>query len=462
MRIANKSLTINQTFPRTGANNDKWILLLGVLYLILNYLKPILDILFNYSPLITHFGRFIGFLLIIQAIIKQDFRYLLLKEKRYVIYLFFFTMVVILSTLFSTFFFSNDDLSAMASGLFNIGSAWVVYMIFMYLSFREKNAKFLLWFLALLAILNSTVGLYGSFTGQSIMGMTREGVGVGAFGYDPTSGRSGGLRGENYVGLWNVPALAFGLFLLYRKYIFRVLGVVFVLVSMLAIVASLSRTSVVCGVVEIIISLVFLFRKKKFWRIIFVCIVFLLVLSSAQILLVRQSAYFSPYVRDDIQRRWHISNIIENERRYIWTEYLKASFVSPVSPIVGQGPGYIDQEFSMGKRVPHNSFLDVFVEYGFLGLFLYFIPFILSFRSLMYLKNKRHQDIYGWVFCAIFFGMATALLTLSNPFLKIVWIVAGCLQGRTFVMKRSSLQAYKSSLSTFGEDYSRQEKLSNV
>jgi len=424
------SATIKQSFPKevTKANN-KWLFRLAVLYLVYNYTKPILDILSNYNPLTLYFGRIVGVLLIIQLIFDKKFWSFLQTEKRYVVYIYLFITVVFISLPF----IPNIYIFFTANRLYEIFSCWILYMIFMYLSLRDDNGKNFLWLLTGLAILNALVGLYGSLTGQSLLGITRQEVGVGAFGYDPTTGRSGGLRGENYVGIWNAPALAVGFLLLFsKKYKNKALGMAFVIVSSLSTIISLSRTSLLCAIIVTILALFFLVRNNSYLLVFL--FVSLLIFVFSQPLIIKQSSFFSHSVRSDMEKRWSISNMIEDERIYIWDEYLK---ISIKKPIFGHGAGYIEQEISRGNTVPHNSLLDVFVEHGFSGLLLYVIPFILAVRSIIYFKNRKCQEIYGVFFCITFFGMAAGLLTLSNPFLKLVWMVAGSLEGRTILARRA-------------------------
>ena len=426
MKISNHTLDVNRILlDIKQKNNDLRILRLSIIYLIYLYLKPLLDILFNYSPLIVHFGRFIGFFIVIQLIIDRDFLFFLL-QKKYIIYLYLCATTVLLSMLLS----SNSELSSMVSTLYNLGSCWMIYTIFIYLSISKENARVLLWIWVGLALINSLVGMYGSFTGQSLLGMTREDVGVGTFGYDPTTGRSGGLRGENYVGFWNAPILAFGFALLFeRKHMVKIIGASFILLSILSIISSLSRISALAGIAVIIVSLALFFHFGKLWKAIILCFISVFIFISVQSLLIHQSQYFSTYVKYDMQKRWTISNAVRNVRLKIWREYLQ---VAAETPILGKGPGYIAQQVSRGKQVTHNSFLDVLVEHGIIGVFLYAIPFVLAFRSsLIYRKSKLLKDKYGRAACAIFWGMTVSLLFLSSPFLKLLWMLAGYLEGRT-------------------------------
>lgn len=416
-------------FFRRAAKHNQWLLGLSIIYIIWNYIQPLLVVLFN-SSLITNFGRFVGFFIAIQIIVNADIRFLLFNKKEFIIYFCFFTSIVLISTLFS----SNYDLHTTGKKIYNIGSVLIVYIVFMYLSFHEKNIKILLWSFAILAVLNSVIGIWGALTGKSLLAISREMVGVGTFGFDPTSGRSGGLRGENYVGMWNAVALSFGFLLLTnKKHFFKIIGIAFICLSSLAIIVSLSRTAVICGVTVIIISFILILNKRKLVHLIIFCIVLLMIFQFSQLLLLKEMEYFTPYTARITKMRWQLSNILDNERKYIWIDYIRASLETPVW---GKGSGYINQEVSKGQYVPHNSFLDIFVEHGFAGLFLYIIPFILAFRSFIYFKNRRNQDPYGNVLCATFWGMAVGLLTLSNPFFKLLWMIAGSLEGRTILKKQ--------------------------
>ena len=413
---------IRRKFSITKDNNDKLILVVSIMYLIWLYIYPLFVTMTNYK----YIGRIIIVLLILLLSINKGYRHFLIKFKKLVFFWYAFIMAIIISTLFS----NNPNINIMINKiLFDIANCWIVYTAFMYLSFKERNIKILLWTLAVLALLNSSIALYGSITGQRILRVEKELVGIGSFGYDPITGRSGGLRGENYMGIWNTPALAFGLFFLFytRKFLLKVIALVFAVVSISSLIVSLSRTSVLCGITVLMIS--FILFGKRIFRILIIFLFFLVIAYTfSKMLLIKQISYFSSSAMYHQVKRWSIVNALEDVRFKIWTRYLD---IATEDPIWGQGPGYIQEEVASGYFVPHNSFLDVLVEYGIIGLCLYTIPFISAFSSLLYfMRKKRRSEIWGNISCTIFLGMTVGLFFLSNPFLEIIWAVGGMLKAR--------------------------------
>jgi O-antigen ligase len=393
-----------------------------------NYQKELIDFLFDYSPIVNKVGQSGAFLLFIVLVMRSEFGAFLIAKKRYTAYLYVFIYILVLSALFA----EDKTLIGLWKGVYAVGSCWLTFMMFMYIGrMSGKSGIFQYIWLAIVffSLCNCLVGLYGAFTGKSIFGLTREIVGVGAFGYDPSTGRAGGFRGENYAGAWNAPAFAFGISLLSLRKSkgLTVLGGLLASTSFLGTVASLSRTSVACLLVASFICLTLVLKRITARQIaLFVIMGYFLTLAIPY-LLESQMSYFSPRVKEYTRARWNIKQPNEFGRSVVWKEYLKTSVGSP---IWGHGPEYIEMQVAGGRKVPHNSFLDILVEFGILGLSLYILPFILTVRYFMAYRKSNNRDGYVSSLFISFFGMAPIFLSLSTPFLKIVWIVAGLLHGR--------------------------------
>jgi O-antigen ligase len=123
--------------------------------------------------------------------------------------------------------------------------------------------------------------------------------------------------------------------------------------------------------------------------------------------------------------RFSTEGIGNEDRLLFWKYYLG---VAANNPIIGKGSGYILSQFSAGINVPHNSFLDIQVEYGCVGLILYFGVFALVARTWIRYRKKFSSVLPDLLF-SCFCGITVSLMTLSNPLARLQWAVAGGVSG---------------------------------
>ena len=302
-------------------------------------------------------------------------------------------------------------------------STVLVYVIFASFAGRQRSLSIILGTLVVMAALNAAVGVWGAVTGESLFDATSLDVGVGTFGYDPGTGRSGGLRGENYVGVWCAPALAFGLLSIFARPL-GPLGIVLTSLASASAVASFSRTSVVCAFIVFLTCVFFSIRRGlRVFRTLFVLVPLVAVVLVGKVVVQTQEGLFSDYARQDQERRWRMDSW-EESRDEAWRTGLDAGLENPV---LGHGPGSTSHILPL---VPHNAFLDVLVEQGLVGLVIFSVP--PCWLIWFFLKNSRTiaNDRYLALLYAMFLGMIFAWVTLSSGWLRIIWIVAGLIHGR--------------------------------
>lgn len=304
--------------------------------------------------------------------------------------------------------------------LYNFVGTWLTFTVFSAVYRTSSGARALTTVLVALAIFNSAVGLWGLATKGTLFNVASQEVGVGAFGYDSTSGRVGGIIGENYVGLANVPALVAGLFIVYRPK-WRLAGIAVIALASGAIVVSLSRTSLISGLVG---AGVFYLLHIKAKRSTLLVVILFGIVAYAGVDYIRNWHVEGEYREISSDYRWSVEGFQES-RFHLWQRY----FVDAIqSPLFGRGPGYIQDQISTGMEMPHNSFLDIFVELGMPGLLIYSAAFLTIFRNF-----RRARARSGKLFATILFacacGMTVSIITLSNPLVRQLWIVAGALDG---------------------------------
>lgn len=396
---------------------------LGALYIVILYFKPILIFLSVSEIIIANLNIIVVSVMLIIILMKY-LKHVINAFGKHILFLFISVAVVILSFIFGIM---EANISNLSRSIYELSSTWVVYLIFALIASRHRYCKLILWTLVICAILNSLVGIWGAFTGDILFNTTSDVVGPGSFGYDEVSGRSGGIKGENYVGVWTVAALAMGLWYLFeRKYILTSMSLV--LISAAAIMTSLSRTSLLCGIISFVVMFLYRMKNRRSYKIVILILSAITLYYMASYVYEHQSQYFTAFASKHQSARWNIEAFWHDNRITLWTEYFEDVLKRP---IIGMGPGYISKKVSLGWFVTHNSFLDVTVEFGLVGLALYVIPYFLTLRRSIISLKKRQSDHLQNIFVATFWGMATAVLFLSNPFNKIMWIVAGLIEGRS-------------------------------
>jgi len=304
--------------------------------------------------------------------------------------------------------------------LYNFVGACLTFVAFSGAYESRRGAIGITVLLVACAAINSTVGVWGAVTKARLFNVGQE-AGVGTFGYDPIYGRSGGIIGENYVGLVDLPALVAGLWLLQNRR-WNLAGVLLTAASGAAIVVSLSKASAMAGLVAALaFSLISIRRRRS--AVLLIGVVGALLYGGASYLTSAKDP--APYRKVSIQYRWSMEALINEDRLTIWRSYL--SDVEG-APFLGRGPGYIAGRISAGRQVPHNSLLDILVEFGLLGVVLYVSAFGVTVRNY-WVSQRRSPNALGSLLMCCFCGMAASTMTVSDPLYRVLWAVAGGLNG---------------------------------
>ena len=314
------------------------------------------------------------------------------------------------------------DVNALADLLYHVVSVCLVFMVFLATARSDTGLAAVCTTLAICAAINASIALWGAVTHGNMFAAGSADVAYAAtFGYDATNGRSGGLIGENYSGMYNLPVVVAGLALLQRKK-WRLLGGGLVLLGVSGTIVSVSRASILAVVGAVLASVALTARRTKLHRVLGTLIVIFLM---SVIGVVGYQVYVShlpSFFQRQIQQRFS-QNAIGNEARPgLWAFYAKEALTRP---LFGNGPGYVKHRVEAGKLVPHNAFLDVAVELGLPALVLFVVAVLwplTTFRPAS--ESGRSSYLY-----ACFTGMLIPLFTLSSAFLPLVWATAGALVG---------------------------------
>lgn len=308
-----------------------------------------------------------------------------------------------------------------------LSGTWLAWALFAAITETGRGHRLLVIILVICSAINSAVGVWGAVTGKTLFeGPTP----VGTFGFDAITGRSGGVIGENYVGMFNLPAVVYGLWLLLRKR--RVpLGALLVGLGVAATLASLSRSSVASLAAALLAML--LLTRRRLAALLLVAVVASIAWWSWQGILGVLVGRLPLPAQYEAAGRWTAREITADTRLFLWHTYLTEV---PNAPLLGKGPGYIADRVAGGWLVPHNSFLDVLIEFGIVGLALYLTAFWAVARNIRIAVQREPSDSVAIVLAACFLGMATSLLFLSNPLARVLWVVAGALAGRSHLLVR--------------------------
>jgi hypothetical protein len=412
---------------RTGyraEGESPYLYFAGLAYIILLYLKPLLVI-----ADLTRMNQYICMLVLgtLGALIGHEFIAHHLRVPRTAIYFFGITISVLLSSLVNGSAFA--DLRDVA---WDLGGLLVSILAYQRLCTLPRYCRGIAWCLAICAGMNAGVGLWGLATGRNLVEDPRSLAirETATMGYDAARGGSGGIRGENYVGMWNAPLLVGGLIGFYQADAWS-MSAVFLACACLglgSILASASRTSLLVGLMGFFLTMLWAMRQTPSKRLIVRTVVLgILLFATIRVAASMLASNLSPYATKELEARWSVDGVMDDSRIAIYHQYLD---LFGDSPIVGLGPGAISNTVGIGRvwRVPHNSFLDIAVEYGLIGLAIYLIPFGMAWRCLWrVLRGVESEDVS---FATIlFWTMVPTLLFLSNATARLLWVVFGCLLG---------------------------------
>jgi O-antigen ligase len=321
-------------------------------------------------------------------------------------------------------FASAVPLAATIASLHSLIGTWLTFVIFRFACETRRGAVAITVLLVVCAMINSVVGLWGVATKRTLFDVGADVVGTGSFGYDRATGRSGGIAGENYVGMYDVPALVAGLCLIpVRRW--RLAGMSLAALSSAAIVVSLSRTSMCSGLTA---ALLFIAISMKRTRSALRLAVIILVAVYVGASYITEQIDMVPGMSaaNSTGYRFTAEGLTNESRLEIWHGYFDE--VMADNAILGMGGGYLTDQLSMSRRLPHNSLLDMLVEYGCLGLLLYICAFALVIRHWARCRGSSHHILPDLLFCC-FCGMTVSIMTLSNPLARPLWAVAGAVVG---------------------------------
>lgn len=328
---------------------------------------------------------------------------------------------------------SAANLSSFIRVMYLVFATWLTYVIFSEIGRRDKGADVVMASLAVCATFNAVIGIWGMATGRLLFDQGQNVIGVGSFGFDASSGRTGGIVGENYVGLYNLPCMLAGLwFVFIKKY--RGFGSLLVALYVVSVIVSFSRSSTTTAIAAIILFLV-AWRRRGYLRLLFGSAILLsCVIAFAPWLVSNQLNKVEDRVARVISMRWSSSGIMAESRLDLWESY----FVKAIQkPFVGHGPYYLESQVSMGDQLPHNSYVDVVVEYGIYGLITYIAAMIVPLTLLYPVIRGYDVDARLAILVVCFWAMFTSLMTLSNPLLRVIWIVAGTIAGLSKSLRRA-------------------------
>jgi hypothetical protein len=316
---------------------------------------------------------------------------------------------------------SHAEAAALSLGLYRAVSVCLAFVLFSATARKTSGLRAICTTLALCAALNASVALWGTITHHSLFGVTAADVGVGAFGYDASSGRSGGVMGENYSGIYNSPGVVAAVALLYRRGR-RLAGFCLLLIGITGTVVSFSRGSVLAITTAVCL---FLFLKAKTLNPGHLLRASILVLTTGAVGVMTYSfalQQLPTVLQADMFARFSEKGVTNDSRGQILLTYLEEV---RDKPLTGAGPGHLNAAAAHGSAVPHNSFMDVAVELGLPALALFAAAFL---RPLRAVKAARQDARVGYLY-ACYAGTLVSLMTLSSPYLRIAWVLAGAIVG---------------------------------
>jgi O-antigen ligase len=319
--------------------------------------------------------------------------------------------------------FNSSAPRALGSTLYEVGSLAVIYILFSTTALTSRGLLAICMTLTLCAAANSTVALWGAATHQTLFHATRETVGAGAFGYDATSGRSGGFVGENYAGMFNLPAIIGGFALLtWRKW--RLIACGLVLLGVAGTAVSVSRASFMSCGVAILVFICLAANRLKLRTTVGIALFTALIVVVGVLAFTSYVDALAPRFQRQVNARFSEGGVENDPRAALYRIY---SHDVMASPLLGKGPGYLKAQVGSGAYVyvPHNSLMDIAVEFGLPALVLFSVALLRAIRAF----RPAFHDVRLSYLYACFLGMFASLLTLSEPYSRMIWALSAALFG---------------------------------
>ena len=395
-------------------NRISFLLIILSIYILQLYIRPLLVLAFTFEYLGTIFGTLLILSVLITAKYIVAFRTILLI-------LIGTILVTIIPLTFSPPLYGKD---MFIQSTYQITVSFTLFFCTKWI-FELAGNKVIPFinFLIVIAAANTFIGYFLYFYGFNILTTSN------IIGFNEVSGRIAGIRGENYTGYWAAPLFSGILFVLFTrntKFFYKLILILIVLASVISIILGLSRT----GIISITVTGLFTFaniitRSQKKISYAFIIAVFTIAIAAISFI----------YSKSSINRILDQHTINQEEERlngdnrsFIWFSWLNTSIENPL----GLGPGAIEEHLDQHYgAVPHNSFLDILVEYGFLGLAILILSLTYVFKNF----NFKSSDFTHVTLMGAFLGMLTSLFFLSNPMLPLHYIIAGGIVGRNNWLK---------------------------
>lgn len=397
------------------------VILLAAAYVVWQYALPIVVFVI---PSLERFGVGLGFALVIMVFTVQA-RDIAGGGARVFVWALALCMIGTLSALVA----GGSAIPHAIPFIWSIGTLASIYAVFVIVGRCPNSIKIIVAVLVVMALVNAAVAIWGTFTGRTLFAAQRIDVGAGALGYDSTTGRSGGLRGENYATTWIAPGLAVGLLLLFRRP-YNPKGIFIAAMSALGIIVSLSRTAIMsAGILFIVALFISMKRGLKVLRLALLIGILTGGLYVGKAMMRRQAESFTAVVKAAQTERWTSIDQAISSRLGVWKS---ATDLGSRSLLLGRGPGAIDRELAI---VSHNSLLDAIVELGIIGMLVLFLPVFQTLWFFVRHSKVVANDEYLAILFVAASGMFATWMTLSSMYLKIIWIIPAMIQGRLLYLR---------------------------
>jgi hypothetical protein len=194
------------------------------------------------------------------------------------------------------------------------------------------------------------------------------------------------------------------------------------LLGVLGTVVSMSRTSLLSAAVAASVFSVLSYRQPKSRGAFLIPLIALLAGGLGLFAYTESVDNLDAQLKKGMAARWSKDGVVNDGRLEHWREYSE-DIVN--NPWLGKGAGYLKTQSESGHQFPHNSFFDIAVEFGLPALILYVAAFVRSLTA----PPGVFQDTRVRFLYSCFLGMLTSLITLSSPFNRPIWAVAGAVCG---------------------------------
>lgn len=394
--------------------------------LIIKYLLLSLPILLITGPLLPEIAIGTIFFLMLYKIFKKEFFF---SEKKFVICFLLFYTILILGSIFSDY-----ALYSLKTSFFYIRFLILTFAIYYILSNSKDFLKLLKNILFIVFILLILDGFYQYVFKQNIIGLTNF-----------NTGRVSSFFGKELIYgsyLTRFLPILIGLLIFFQKKNSEKLVIYLIIfLSAIAIFISGERTALILSSFSIIIIIFTtnFFEKSKFYLIFFIISFFTIITFSNDVIKKKWESTITETVFNLLNEKIIVDNqtypLIINEKYTYMT--LSAYKMFKEKPFIGHGvksfrfnckkePYKFDKFDNYNFRLncgnhPHNTYVQLLAETGFLGFGLILFYFFLIFYNLIvnYINNKKSKysktfDLKVCILTSIFINLFP--LTTSGSF----------------------------------------------